>query len=238
MQVILSNANYPHYGEITVPLPIPDEQYDRIIEKLQAMEMGDAVKRDCQIDVAPEEYPILQRLEMTEVNLDELDDLIKRLDSFIEDEITKFQAMAEKLDLSDMTDFINLTFCCQKATVISDFSDLEEVGKGHFLTLNEGGQPEKLRHVNGVRTALDLIRHGEGTVTPYGVVYDNGMQMLHLYQGGAFPDYDYNSAVLGVKRISTGPWRRWAGSSTDSWRRRPPAVGRRIPNSSTGYPQK
>ena len=202
MQAILSNASFPHYGQISVPLPIPDEQYDRIVRMLQAMEMGDAVKRDCQIDVAPEEYPILQRLEMTEVNLDELDYLIKRLDSFIEDEIIQFQAMAEKLDLSDIKDFINLTFCCQKATVISDFSDLEEVGKWHFLTLNPGCDAETLEHVNGERVAIGLIRHGAGTVTPYGVVYDNGMQMLHLYQGGAFPDYDYNSAVLGVKMTS------------------------------------
>ena len=202
MQAILSNASFPHYGQISVPLPIPDEQYDRIIRMLQALEMGDALKRDCQVDVAPEEYPILQRLEMTEVNLDELDYLIKRLDSFIEDEIIKFQAMAEKLDLSDIKDFINLTFCCQKATVISDFSDLEEVGKWHFLTLNPGCDAETLEHVNGERVAIGLIRHREGTVTPYGVVYDNGMQMLHLYQGGAFPDYDYNSAVLGVKMTS------------------------------------
>ena len=202
MQAILSNARFPHYGQISVPLPIPDEQYDRIIRMLQALEMGDALKRDCQVDVAPEEYPILQRLEMTEVNLDELDYLIKRLDSFIEDEIIQFQAMAEKLDLSDIKDFINLTFCCQKATVISDFSDLEEVGKWHFLTLNPGCDAETLEHVNGERVAIGLIRRSEGTVTPYGVVYDNGMQMLHLYQGGAFPDYDYNSAVLGVKMTS------------------------------------
>ena len=202
MQAILSNARFPHYGQISVPLPIPDEQYDRIIRMLQALEMGDALKRDCQVDVAPEEYPILQRLEMTEVNLDELDYLIKRLDSFIDDEIAKFQAMAEKLDLSDIKDFINLTFCCQKATVISDFSDLEEVGKWHFLTLNPGCDAETLEHVNGERVAIGLIRHGAGTVTPYGVVYDNGMQMLHLYQGGAFLDYDYNSAVLGVKMTS------------------------------------
>ena len=202
MQAILSNARFPHYGQISVPLPIPDEQYDRIIRMLQALEMGDALKRDCQVDVAPEEYPILQRLEMTEVNLDELDYLIKRLDSFIEDEIIQFQAMAEKLDLSDIKDFINLTFCCQKATVISDFSDLEEVGKWHFLTLNPGCDAETLEHVNGERVAIGLIRRSEGTVTPYGVVYDNGMQMLHLYQGGSFPDYDYNSAVLGVKMTS------------------------------------
>mgnify|MGYP000108028600 FL=1 len=37
-----------------------------------------------------------------------------------------------------MTDFINLTFCCQQATVITDFSDLDAVGRQHYMAL-EGG---------------------------------------------------------------------------------------------------
>ena len=33
-------------------------------------------------------------------------------------------AMAHKLELSELKDLINLTFCCQETTVITDFSDL------------------------------------------------------------------------------------------------------------------
>ena len=47
-------------------------------------------------------------------NFDELDHLAKRLDSFDAGEAAQFQAMAEKLDLCNITDFINLTFCCQQ----------------------------------------------------------------------------------------------------------------------------
>ena len=32
--------------------------------------------------------------------------------------------MAHKLELPELKDLINLTFCCQQATVITDFSDL------------------------------------------------------------------------------------------------------------------
>lgn len=46
--------------------------------------------------------------------------------------------MAHKLDISDIKDFINLTFSCQQATVITDFSDLEQIGKNHALALNNG----------------------------------------------------------------------------------------------------
>ena len=38
-------------------------------------------------------------------------------------------------------DLINLTFCCQQATVITDFSDLEQIGKSHIMTLNGGAMP-------------------------------------------------------------------------------------------------
>jgi hypothetical protein len=40
--------------------------------------------------------------------------------------------------MTDIADFINLTFCCQRATVITDFSDLERIRKSHVLTLNGG----------------------------------------------------------------------------------------------------
>ena len=74
-------------------------------------------------------FPILKRLEKVGANLDELDYLARRLDSFDGYEAAQFQAMAVRLGTFDMTDFINLTFCCQQATVITDFSDLEAVGR-------------------------------------------------------------------------------------------------------------
>ena len=36
-------------------------------------------------------------------------------------------------------DFINLTFCCQQATVITDFSDLDAIGRQHYMTMQGGG---------------------------------------------------------------------------------------------------
>ena len=90
-----------------------------------------------------------------------------------------------------MTDFINLTFCCQQATVITSFSDLEDIGKAHILTLHGGHMPvDELEQVDGRAEALELILNEHGTVTPYEVVYDNGMELEQLYtEGGPFPDY-------------------------------------------------
>lgn len=119
------------------------------------------------------------------------------MDSFCQSEVEKFQAMASKLCLSDIKDFINLTFCCQRATVISDFSKLEQVGKAHRMNLNDGTiSTEEWETMDGRKEALQLIQTGAGTVTPYGVVYDNGMKLEQLYDGRHFPSYLYDVPML------------------------------------------
>ena len=60
MNAVLSNPKHPEYGQFTVPLPIPHNQYDGIMEALNAMDMGDPLARDCQMDEILGEYPILK----------------------------------------------------------------------------------------------------------------------------------------------------------------------------------
>lgn len=187
----LYNPNHPELGVTTVPFPIPKEEYSHVLELLEALEIGDPIKRDCCIAEMEGWCSVLSHLQGN-VNLEELDYLIKRLDSFDDQEAAQFQAMAHKLNLTDMTDFINLTFCCQQATVITDFSDLEKIGKDHYLTVMGGCcSTEDYEQVNGVETAHLLLDRDDATITPYGVVYDNGMKMEALYNGVHFPEYLY-----------------------------------------------
>ena len=150
LRCVLSNAAHPEYGQVTIPFPIPVMEYERTLELLAAMELGARLKRDCRVDELESGFPILKRLEKVGANLDELDYLARRLDSFDDYEAAQFQAMAVRLGTFDMTDFINLTFCCQQATVITDFSDLDAVGRQHYMTL-EGGcaSEEELEQVDG-----------------------------------------------------------------------------------------
>ena len=194
---ILSNPAHPEYGVATIPFPLSMKEYDHSMEVLEALEIGDAVRQDCKVDEITDCYPVLKRLEGQAVNVDELDYLAKRLDSFWGDEGSQFQAMAEKLDLTDIRDFINLTFCCQQAPVITDFSNLEQIGKDHYMNLNGGcASTEELDNLDGEETARLLIDSGARVVTPYGVVYDNGMKLEPLYCGGVFPPYLYDAYPL------------------------------------------
>ena len=138
IQAVLGNPHHPEYGVATIPFPIPHDQYAHCMELLEALEIGDAVKADCQVQEINSFYSVLKRMEMLTVNVEEMNYLAKRLDSFDTGEAAQFQAVAHKLELFELKDLINLTFCCQQATVITDFSDLSAVGRNHYMSLHGG----------------------------------------------------------------------------------------------------
>ena len=199
IRAVLSNPSHPEYGVATIPFPIPHDQYAHCMELLEALEIGDAVKADCQVQEINSFYSVLKRTEMLTVNAEELNYLAKRLDSFDTGEAAQFQAMAHKLELFELKDLINLTFCCQQATVITDFSDLSAVGRDHYMNLHGGSaKTEQLDALDGEETARRLIESGSGTITPYGVVYDNGMKLEQVYDGRCFPCYYYEPNAITV----------------------------------------
>ena len=199
MQVILSNSKHPEYGQATIPLPLAQDQYEDCVELLEKLEVGSATKQDCKVLEISSAFPVLKRMEMLTVNLDELDYLAKRLASFDVGEAAQFQAMAHKLELFELKDLINLTFCCQKATVINNFSDLEAIGRDHYMNLHGGcASTQELEDLDGAETARLLIDSGAGEVTPYGVVYDNGMKLEQYYDGQHFPAYLYEPCMLMI----------------------------------------
>ena len=198
MMAVLGNAKHPEYGSATVPLPIPNDEYGHVMELLGTLGIGDVMERDCKVEEIRGGLPILKRLEKVAVNIDELDYLAKRLDSFDYIEAAQFQAMAVKTGIFDMKDLINLTFCCQQATVITDFSNLEAIGRHHLVSINGGCLSSELADTDLRMTALKLILSKDGTVTPYGVVYDNGLKLEAVYDGRHLPGYHYEQDMLAV----------------------------------------
>ena len=199
IRAVLSNPSHPEYGVATIPFPIPHDQYAHCMELLEALEVGDAVKADCKVEKIDSFYTVLKRTEMLTVNVEELNYLAKRLESFDTGEAAQFQAMAHKLELFELKDLINLTFCCQQATVITDFSDLAAVGRNHYMNLHGGSASvDELNALDGEEIARQLIESGSGTITPYGVVYDNGMKLEQIYDGRFFPCYYYEPNAITI----------------------------------------
>lgn len=203
ISAVLSNPNHPDYGVVTIPFPIPHDQYAHCMELLEALDVGDAVKADCRVEKIDSFYSVLKRMEMQTVNIDELNYLAKLLERFNDYEAAQFQAMAHKLELFAPKDFINLNFCCQQTTLIIDFSDLAAVGRNHYMNLHGGSaQIDELNALDGEKVARQLVESGSGIITPYGVVYDNGMKLEQIYQGREFPCYYYEPNPITIALTS------------------------------------
>ena len=203
VKAALYHPERPEYGLVTIPFPIPPDQYASTVEMLRGLNIGEALARDCMVKEVQGSAPVLKCLEGAAINIDELDYLVKRLDSFDDNELAKFQGMAYQMGTSDMTDLINLTFCCHQATVITDFTDLEQIGLDHYMAMHSGcASAEELARLDTRQAALELIWNQKGLVTPYGVVYDNGMRLEPLYDGRHFPAYQYSDSLMDVKLVS------------------------------------
>ena len=200
MQAIICNKAYPDLGCATIPLPIPDKEYAHCMELLEGMQIGGVKASDCYIDQLNDALPYLDVLEKQEVNIDELDFLARSLERFIPEELAKFQSVAASRNIRNLTALIDLSICCECATVITDFSDLETVGKHHYLDLHGGAAPvDTYNALNGEAIARELIADGDGRITPYGVLYENGMQLEPACTEWSFPAYADKEYLIEVE---------------------------------------
>ena len=185
---MLKKDNDPLSAAEIVEFPIPEAQYEETIRALNGIQSGAVVEQDCFVaDIGTAGCPALERLIGTTANVDELDWLGKQLESFDRYELLQFNAAVERFGLSTADELIDLSFCAREVTVISDFSDLELVGKRHYLTVHGACDSEELENLDGKETALALISGQPGYVTRFGVVYDNGIKLEQAYDRKHLP---------------------------------------------------
>jgi len=127
------------------------------------------------------------------------------LESFDRYELLQFNAAVERFGLSAADELIDLSFCAREVTVVSDFNDLELVGKRHYLTVHGACDPKELEDLDGKETALALISGQPGYVTQFGVVYDNGIKLEQAYDRKHLPPiWMPESCILELKIRATG----------------------------------
>ena len=202
----LKSRSQPKLGALAVTFPIPEERYENVILALQNLQIGDVRKQDCCIEsIRAPDCPALLRMTNTMANVDELDWLGKQLESFDRYELLQFNAAVERFGLSAADELIDLSFCAREVTVISDFSDLELVGKRHYLTVHGACDSEEVENLDGKETALALISGQPGYVTRYGVVYDNGMKLEQAYDRKHLPPiWMAENCIMELKLRATG----------------------------------
>ncbi len=131
------------------------------------------------------------------VNLDELNFLTKRLDSFDQNELTTFFAVAYAEKAKTMPELINLSFNTHCYSVVADFSDPHAVGRQMYLTEQGAVSAEEFKSFDGQGYFEKILaENSRPLITPYGVVYQNRNSPEQIYDGTNFPYYQYEDTPI------------------------------------------
>ncbi|MBZ2175630.1 antirestriction protein ArdA [Schnuerera sp. xch1] len=154
---------------------------------------------NCYVENSRDER-FLNILEDKNVNIDELNYLMKRFDSFSPREIEKFYAAAFTEEAKSMADLINLSFNLHCYSLINNFSDFNKLGKDLYLTEKMAVASDDLEKMDGEAYALDVIKNNKtARVTPYGVLYRNSNEIEQVYNGKQFPPYGWKESMATVE---------------------------------------
>ena len=133
------------------------------------------------------------------VDLDEVNYLAKRMESFMDKEMHQFFAASTLEGHSTVKDLINLTFSLERYTLVRDVSNLQKVGASHMLNKRGGMSAEEYKSPKMAEIGKELLSSGKGIPTDYGLVFINEENPFNeVYKGTTFPEYYYKNAYATV----------------------------------------
>ena len=164
IKIRIRNADH----EIDVQFPISENELYAKLAEIHAIEGKEAPQSAFVTEVYwPEEFSMLKdRL----ANLDELNYLGKRMESFDTLEYDQFLIGISKLDSKDVKDLINLTFNLNHFTLCQDVSNYGKIGREYVLN-TEGAVPAHDEDDPKYATiGKDLIDRGLAQITERGLL--------------------------------------------------------------------
>ncbi|MEE3475641.1 MAG: hypothetical protein VZQ79_09885 [Ruminococcus sp.] len=177
-----------------IDFPVSDEMLNVILENSE-------MPTDTTLPFLVEDihYPIeLSALNARNVNLDELNFLARRLDSFTEEEIEQFFAATEHENAQSLKNMINLTYNLDKFTLIKNVGDMTKVGRDYTLN-TEGCVPADSRYdAKYAEIGRKLLASGRGVFTERGLLFVEDKPIEEVYDGKTFPGFAYQSFIVNV----------------------------------------
>lgn len=176
-------------------------------------EMSAALERIHAEDVTPLELYVsevvfpeeLAFLEDRFANLDEVNYLAKRMDSFFGDEEYQFYEAMKLEGFDTLPDLINLSFNLNRYPLIRDIGDMGKIGREYLLTVNGCVPADDADDPKYAELGRELIQSGNGIFTEHGMLFvDENTPFQRSYDGQTFPPYLYDPGVLCVAKAEYG----------------------------------
>ena len=179
-------------GRRNIELPLTDTELNF---QMRRIGIEETVPMCRLVEVIEKDNP-LHMLEGQTVNMDEVNYFVKRMEGLTEYERKVLSAYASDYGVSNMQDLINLTFSMKGLSLLTDFSDAEQIGKrlymDEFLAMSE----EEKQQINFIEFAEKTFRESRMEVLPYGVLVEHGFELQEEYNGKTFPEYFASDEIV------------------------------------------
>ena len=131
------------------------------------------------------------------VNLDELNYLAKRMESFFGTEEEQFYEAMKQEGFTELKDLINLSFNLNKYCLIQNIGNMGKIGQEYLLNRDGSIPANDDANPKYAEIGRRLMQSGTGIVTEHGILFvDEDVQFQELYDGQVFPPYLYDSSIL------------------------------------------
>ena len=194
IKIRIRNADH----EIDVRFPISESELFAKLAEIHAVEGRNTAQSVYVSEVYwPEEFSALKNWY---VNLDELNYLARRMESFDTLEYDQFLIGITKLDSKEVKDLINLTFNLNRFTLCQDVSSYGKIGRAYVLN-TEGSVPAYDEDdPKYAAIGKELIDRGLAQITAKGLLIYNPFEKLtEVYDGQTFPEYYYESTLASAE---------------------------------------
>ena len=184
--------------EIDIHFPISESELYAKLAEVHAIEGRDAPQSAFVTEVYwPEEFFMLKD---RFANLDELNYLARRMESFDHNEYDQFLVGITKLENPTEKDLINLTFNLDHFTLCKDISSYGTIGRAYVLN-TEGSVPAYDEDdPKYAAIGKNLIDRGLTQITAKGLlIYNPFDELTEVYNGQTFPEYFYENTLASAE---------------------------------------
>lgn len=182
-------------GERKIDFPCLGRNLDAKLKELGVRDLTDATMFISKVN----DYDELSFLEDDFVDLDELNVLAYRLNTFDNKELQKFNCVVKEYNVKNLPELINLTSNMHRYTLIQDMSSAEKIGRTHYLTRNQCMSAEEGKTIDFAKIGRELVNSGLGRFTEYGMLFANDdIPAENTYTGIPTPENTYGDKSIEV----------------------------------------
>ncbi|MDD4495260.1 MAG: hypothetical protein PHV32_13130 [Eubacteriales bacterium] len=158
-------------------------------EKLNSIGIHDPTDTEFHIEDISSGITEFSVLNDSYINLDHINLLARYIDGMVGSEVEQFRAALCYTRGTSIQSIIDISQNLGNYTLIGNDTSLEQAGLQHYLDIHTCISMEEKSKLDLAAVARGLIASSKGYKTPYGMVFDNNLEIDRVFNGTNIPLY-------------------------------------------------